>query len=144
MKHPRINGPFSHDLMTTVLCEQFPQLEPGRDYMIGHPVSETTGEQSGEPFVMYWRSADVPEPVPENVRAEFEGNEAHYRALFARRYRNACLDACDGKARIDDAPASMAATMAAWAAYRQGLRDVPQQSGFPFSIDWPEWPGDAS
>jgi len=28
----------------------------------------------------------------------------------------------------------------AWATYRQALRDVPSQSGFPNSITWPEWP----
>ena len=28
----------------------------------------------------------------------------------------------------------------AWATYRQALRDVPQQAGFPNSITWPEEP----
>lgn len=27
-----------------------------------------------------------------------------------------------------------------WAAYRQALRDIPQQAGFPTSIDWPVKP----
>jgi len=27
-----------------------------------------------------------------------------------------------------------------WAVYRQALRDVPQQSGFPFDVHWPEIP----
>ena len=27
-----------------------------------------------------------------------------------------------------------------WAAYRQALRDVPEQPGFPDNIDWPEKP----
>ncbi len=29
-----------------------------------------------------------------------------------------------------------------WLAYRQALRDVPQQSGFPLAIAWPECPDD--
>ena len=29
---------------------------------------------------------------------------------------------------------------AEWAAYRQALRDVPQQDGFPENIIWPEEP----
>jgi len=33
---------------------------------------------------------------------------------------------------------------AEWVAYRQALRDVPQQSGFPENIDWPVHPEDAS
>lgn len=28
----------------------------------------------------------------------------------------------------------------AWATYRQLLRDVPSQSGFPFNITWPTQP----
>jgi hypothetical protein len=28
----------------------------------------------------------------------------------------------------------------AWAVYRQALREVPQQPGFPFSVVWPEAP----
>lgn len=27
-----------------------------------------------------------------------------------------------------------------WGAYRQALRDVPQQSGFPWTLTWPESP----
>jgi hypothetical protein len=29
---------------------------------------------------------------------------------------------------------------AAWAAYRQALRDITAQAGFPWTIDWPEQP----
>jgi len=29
---------------------------------------------------------------------------------------------------------------AAWATYRQALRDVPQQAGFPSDINWPTTP----
>ena len=28
----------------------------------------------------------------------------------------------------------------AWAAYRQALRDVPEQEGFPFDVIWPQKP----
>jgi hypothetical protein len=31
-------------------------------------------------------------------------------------------------------------TRAAWATYRQALRDVPEQAGFPETIDWPVAP----
>ena len=33
-----------------------------------------------------------------------------------------------------------AETRAAVSAYRQALRDVPQQEGFPYAIVWPEKP----
>ena len=35
--------------------------------------------------------------------------------------------------QVADAPVDAAA----WATYRQALRDIPQQSGFPSDIDWP-------
>ena len=38
--------------------------------------------------------------------------------------------------QVADAPVDKAA----WAAYRQGLRDVPAQAGFPYDITWPSKP----
>jgi hypothetical protein len=38
--------------------------------------------------------------------------------------------------QVADAPVDKAA----WATYRQALRDVTQQSGFPWTIDWPVAP----
>lgn len=49
--------------------------------------------------------------------------------------RNAKLSACDWT-QLADAPVDSSA----WASYRQELRDVPSQSGFPFNIDWPQPP----
>lgn len=53
----------------------------------------------------------------------------------ARRTRNAKLKASDW-AMMPDAPTDQDA----WAAYRQSLRDVPQQVGFPMDILWPTPP----
>jgi hypothetical protein len=36
--------------------------------------------------------------------------------------------------------ADSTADKAAWAAYRQALRDITSQAGFPWTIDWPEQP----
>ena len=36
--------------------------------------------------------------------------------------------------------ADSTADKAAWATYRQALRDVPTQTGFPWTITWPETP----
>ena len=38
--------------------------------------------------------------------------------------------------QVVDAPVDQAA----WATYRQALRDVPAQAGFPENIDWPDVP----
>jgi hypothetical protein len=49
--------------------------------------------------------------------------------------RNAKLTTCDWT-QVADAPVDKAA----WATYRQALRDVTQQSGFPWTITWPTQP----
>jgi hypothetical protein len=38
--------------------------------------------------------------------------------------------------QVADAPVDQAA----WAVYRQALRDIPQQAGFPYTVTWPQEP----
>lgn len=52
-----------------------------------------------------------------------------------RAERNRKLTASDWT-QVDDAPVDKAA----WATYRQALRDVPLQSGFPWDVNWPTEP----
>jgi Phage tail assembly chaperone protein len=142
MKNLMVNGTFSHDLMMEVLAEMFPQLKPGRDYCAGHMIDPTDESGHGEPFIMYWRPTDIEKPDSEAVAAEFHANEEKYRARFARRFRNACLEWSDAKMVAPaDAPKMLSARTNSWAAYRQALRDIPAQAGFPMDIDWPELPG---
>jgi len=42
---------------------------------------------------------------------------------------------------LPDAPCPAGTTREHWAAYRQALRDVPQQPGAPYDVTWPEPPG---
>jgi hypothetical protein len=50
----------------------------------------------------------------------------------ARTQRDRLLAASDWT-QVADAPVDQAA----WATYRQALRDIPQQSGFPENVVWP-------
>jgi hypothetical protein len=52
-----------------------------------------------------------------------------------RQQRNELLSACDWT-QLPDSPADHEA----WAAYRQALRDVTAQAGFPWDVVWPEQP----
>jgi hypothetical protein len=52
-----------------------------------------------------------------------------------RQQRNELLSACDWT-QLPDSPADHEV----WAAYRQALRDVTAQVGFPWDITWPEAP----
>ena len=56
-------------------------------------------------------------------------------ARKVRDERNKLLSESDWT-QILDAPVDQAA----WAAYRQDLRDVPSQAGFPWNIEWPTQP----
>ena len=52
-----------------------------------------------------------------------------------RANRNEKLSLCDWT-QLADAPVDKAA----WATYRQALRDITAQPGFPWSVDWPVAP----
>ena len=53
-----------------------------------------------------------------------------------RQQRNALLTACDWT-QLPDVPVE---TKTGWAEYRQLLRDITEQSGFPESVIWPNKP----
>jgi len=52
-----------------------------------------------------------------------------------RSHRNALLSECDWT-QVADAPVDKTA----WATYRQALRDITSQAGFPYSVVWPTSP----
>ena len=54
------------------------------------------------------------------------------KADIVRGFRGQLLASTDWT-QVGDAPVDAAI----WAAYRQALRDIPQQSGFPSDVVWP-------
>ena len=65
-----------------------------------------------------------------------EKNEADERqATSVRAQRNSLLAACDWT-QLPDAPVDHET----WATYRQNLRDVTAQAGFPWDVVWPTPP----
>lgn len=57
---------------------------------------------------------------------------------LVREERNEALSECDWT-QLPDSPLD-AATKTAWATYRQELRDVTAQAGFPWNVIWPTAP----
>lgn len=57
------------------------------------------------------------------------------KAASVRARRDALLSQSDWT-QVSDAPVDQAA----WSAYRQSLRDIPDQIGFPDTIVWPNEP----
>lgn len=78
-------------------------------------------------WVMTWV---VTPATPEQIAERTSAKESE-----VRQQRNALLSACDWT-QLPDAPVPAAP----WAAYRQELRDVTAQAGFPWDVIWPEQP----
>jgi hypothetical protein len=57
------------------------------------------------------------------------------KAISVRAERSSLLAASDWT-QVADAPVDQAA----WASYRQALRDIPDQPGFPHNVAWPTKP----
>jgi len=74
-------------------------------------------------------------PVPEKPDYNPDERERDQLAKEVRDQRDALLAACDWT-QVSDAPVDQSA----WADYRQALRDLPQQQGFPNEVNWPASP----
>lgn len=79
-------------------------------------------------------------PYTTEEQAEYDTKKASWaagandrKAAEVRAERNTKLAATDWT-QITDATADKAT----WATYRQALRDIPAQTGFPWTITWPE------
>ena len=80
-------------------------------------------------------------PYTTEEQAEYDTKKAAWdagandrKAIEVRAERNAKLAATDWRFRNDMTPSQ------AWKDYCQALRDVPLQSGFPWTITWPDAP----
>jgi hypothetical protein len=90
-----------------------------------------------------WYSKYVLGPVfTDNAEATAAQQETDYKAqkdaeqaASVRAARNSKLAECDWTQLADST-----ADKPAWAAYRQALRDVTGQTGFPWNVDWPVEP----
>jgi len=81
---------------------------------------------------------DTPMPSEADLVAAWPGVRDARAWAAVRVERDRLLDASDWSQMPDNALAS--AAIAAWAVYRQALRDVPQSSATPDAVVWPEVP----
>lgn len=86
-----------------------------------------TAEQANGVWVEKW--------VATNVSAEEIAQRTENQANNVRAERNQKLSESDWT-QVADAPVDQTA----WATYRQALRDVPEQAGFPWDVTWPSQP----
>jgi len=89
--------------------------------------NQTNPTLENSEWVMTWQVSPA--------SAEEIAERLERKSLDARQQRNQLLADCDWT-QLSDAPVSSSA----WANYRQELRDIPEQEGFPWNINWPEEP----
>jgi hypothetical protein len=78
---------------------------------------------------------DAEESEQDAREAEYLASENDRVAFRLRAERNQLLTASDWT-QISDSTADKAA----WATYRQALRDITTQAGFPLTVEWPVQP----
>ena len=125
-----------HDEMAHAI-EQELGLTLGKDFMIAHPLDPVTKEQIGEPYIWEWKRPDIEKPDLKVMAARFhETHHMSYAEKIARETRDYYLAQTDW---TDNKTVSQA-VHEKYAAYRQALRDITDQPGYPKNIDWPVKP----
>ena len=130
-----IQDRLTHDQLIYAI-EQETGLTHGADFLVAHPLDKN-GKQCGDAYLFRWTNKDVPQPNIELMKARYY--ECHcdtYAAKVAREQRDFLLAQTDWTQNAD-VPALVKEK---FTAYRQALRDVTSQAGFPESIDWPVSP----
>lgn len=78
---------------------------------------------------------DTPEATAAEQEAAYKAAKDAEQAKSVREQRNQKLKDSDWT-QVADAPVDKAV----WATYRQGLRDITSQAGFPWEVTWPTQP----
>ena len=124
------NGP-SYDQLTPEVMEAI-----GVDPVLEGPQAEPTRYQTAfrdgvEQIDGQWFTKYSVADMDDDAKAAKDAEQAK----SIREQRNTKLAESDWT-QVADAPVNKQA----WAAYRQGLRDISAQSGFPWDIAWPDAP----
>jgi hypothetical protein len=140
-KYPYSIGDLRRDNPNT----SFPKNIPN-ETLAGHNVFPVDYEPAPEfnPMTHRVQSSDVPvnrdgkwilaKTVVPLTQEQIDSRNAG-KASEVRQERNKRIADCDWT-QVEDSPVDKAL----WATYRQSLRDIPQQAGFPWDIQWPEMP----
>lgn len=97
------------------------------------------------------QKSQLPEVLKNAYQAACQSGDEQAAADAARALRNKLLELTDKEMSLDRLgldirnTITLLATLGTifageWATYRQALRDIPQQDGFPFNVAWPNSP----
>ena len=82
---------------------------------------------------------DTPAQTAAEQEAAYKATKDAEQAKSVRATRGEKLKDCDWT-QVADALLDAPVDKEVWAAYRQALRDITSQEGFPWTITWPEQP----
>jgi len=138
---PKVWNDAIHESLGVNVVFETPRPTPSAAYK--KVVRDGVEQNSKDQWVQKWVEQDMFADTTDDdgVKTTKAKHEEAYQAKLdanaaesARNKRNNLLAATDWLGMSD-------VTMStAWATYRQALRDVPGQSGFPNSITWPDEP----
>jgi len=141
--YTKANGGPSWDITTTEVLEAL-----GADVVLegaqatGGTVYQYSQASGVEQIEGKWYTKYVLGPIFTDGETTAAEQEAAYKAIkdaeqasAVRQSRGDKLADCDWT-QVADAPVDKAV----WATYRQALRDITTQSGFPWTVTWPDAP----
>jgi len=146
--YTKANGGPSWDTTTTEVLEALgadvvfegPQATGGTVYQYSQ--AQGVEQVEGKWYTKYVLGPTFIDTVEDGVTTTAAEHEAAYKASkdaeqakSVRATRDAKLAECDWT-QVADAPVDKAV----WATYRQALRDVTAQTGFPWTVEWPTQP----
>lgn len=99
-------------------------------------VDHTKNVAEGDPVLTNGAWTQVWETT--DATAEEIAERTEQQSKSVRRERDELL--ADSDWRIIKAQETSIEVPAAWATYRQALRDITDQTGFPYSVEWPTKP----
>lgn len=133
----------THDELIFCLQQKYPNLAHGIDYWVGQEMRRDTGEQLSAARIIAWHVDGQPtdDEVAALIEQYGEAARLHVLGERAREERDRRLKAADAMSyKAMDSGDTAKVRLAGQ--YRQALRDVPDQPGFPDAVLWPEVPAD--
>lgn len=131
----------THDELIFCLQQKYPNLAHGVDFWVGQEMSRDSGEQLAPARIIAWHVEGQPtdEEVAELVEQYGDAAKAHVLGQRAREERDRRLEQADAMfyKAMDSGDTSKAQQVGK---YRQALREVPDQPGFPVDFTWPDIP----
>ena len=130
----------THDELIFCIKQEYPHALHGIDFWVLHETDG--GVQTKDAFIYEWK-LPTPQPSADEIKAMVEKHRAGVPAYLAARDARAERDR-----RLQEADALVYKAMDAGdmeamrlaGQYRQALRDVTSQPGFPLDFTWPSLP----